>query len=111
MNSTPSPMIAAPATPSSTPITRCVVSRSSRNDAITKAVNSGVMAFMMDASPTLTMICPAFRELNGSPLLRLGSPSSPERRTPKAETSEARTLCERLRREMAFGPRAGLGRT
>ena len=34
-----------------------------------------------------------------------------EIRTPKAETSEARALYERMRQEMAFDPRAGLGRT
>ena len=71
-------MTATPATPSSTPITRYVVNRSSRNDAITRAVNSGVMAFMMDASPTLTMVCPAFRKLNGSTLL--SSPHDEKRR-------------------------------
>ena len=34
-----------------------------------------------------------------------------EIRTPKAETSEAQALYERMRQEMAFDPRAGLGRT
>ena len=34
-----------------------------------------------------------------------------EIRTPKAETSDARALYERMKQEMAFDPRAGLGRT
>ena len=34
-----------------------------------------------------------------------------EIRTPKAETGDARAFYERMKREMAFDPRAGLGRT
>ena len=81
-------MTTTPTTPSTTPITRCVVSLFSWNDAITSAVNSGVMAFMMPASPTLTMVCPAFRRLNGStslsnPMTRKGIQADRLRGSPR----------------------------
>ena len=59
-------MSTTPATPSRTPTTLYIVSRSSRKDAITKAVNNGVMPLMIDARPTLTMVWPALRKLNGT---------------------------------------------
>ena len=37
---------------------------------MTNAVYKGVIAFMMDAKPTLTMVCPEFRRLYGNTLSR-----------------------------------------
>ena len=61
---------AKPMIPISTPTTWLSVNCSSRNDAMTNAVYKGVIAFMMDAKPTLTMVCPAFRRLYGNTLSR-----------------------------------------
>ena len=55
--------------PMTTPATRCASSLSSPAAAITSTVNSGVVAFRIEANPLETSVCPVTISENGSTLL------------------------------------------
>ena len=62
-------MMATPAKPVITPVSRCAVIRSSEvSQWATTTVNSGVVAFKIEATPDAICACPYTIRLNGSTL-------------------------------------------